>query len=155
MKVLLNDNLENLGQLGEIVEVKPGYARNYLLPRSLALHPTAHNLHVMKYKKVKAQKKLEMEKLSAEEQKQKLEALTLTIARKAGESDTLFGSVTTIDIQAKLEEMGFNVERKKFHLDEPIKKLGQHLCKIRLMEGIEATLKIDVIKEGGDTEDKQ
>ncbi|MGE5340208.1 MAG: 50S ribosomal protein L9 [Candidatus Omnitrophota bacterium] len=151
----MNDNLENLGQLGEIVEVKPGYARNYLLPRSLALHPTAHNLHVMKYKKVKAQKKLEMEKLSAEEQKQKLEALTLTIARKAGESDTLFGSVTTIDIQAKLEEMGFNVERKKFHLDEPIKKLGQHLCKIRLMEGIEATLKIDVIKEGGDTEDKQ
>jgi large subunit ribosomal protein L9 len=148
MKVLLNENLENLGRLGDIVEVKPGYARNYLYPRNLAIEPNKHNLEVMKFKKVKAQKKLELEKLSATEQKEKLEALTLTISKKAGESDTLFGSVTPAEIQAKLEEMGFAIDKKKFHIDEPIKKLGSYVCVIRLMEEIEATLKIEVIKEG-------
>lgn len=155
MKVLLNENLENLGRLGDIVEVKPGYARNYLFPRELALQPTKHNLDVMKYKKVKAQKQLELEKLSAVEQKQKIEAMTLTITKKAGESDTLFGSVTPMEIQSKLEELGFSIDKKKFHFEEPIKKLGHHECKIRIMEDIEAVLKIEVAKEGDETEDKQ
>jgi len=150
MKVILNENIEQLGRLGDIVEVKPGYARNYLLPKKLALEPNKHNLEVMKFRKLKAQKQLELEKLSAMEQKQKIEDLQLTIEKKAGESDTLFGSVTPMEIQQELEEMGITIDRKKFHLDEPIKKLGHHVCKIKLVEDIEAELRIDVVKEGGE-----
>ena len=86
------------------------------------------------------------------EQKQKLEELTLTISKKAGETDTLFGSVTPAEIEAQLQEMGVEIERKKFHLDEPIKKLGSYICKVRLMEDVEAELKIEVVKEGDDEE---
>jgi len=155
MKIILNEDIEHLGRLGDVVEVKPGYARNYLFPRGLALQPTNHNLEMIKYKKVKVQKRVELEKLSALEQKQKLEELTLTIEKKAGESDTLFGSVTTIDIQQKLEELGTHIDRKKLHLDEPIKKLGSHLCKVKLMEDIEAELKIEVVKQNEESEDKK
>jgi len=153
MKVLLNEDIEKLGRLGDLVEVKSGYARNYLFPRKLALAPTAHNLEVMKSKKKKAQKRLELEKLSAMEQKQKIEELTLTISKKAGETDTLFGSVTPAEIEAQLQEMGVEIERKKFHLEEPIKKLGSYICKVRLMEEVEADLKIEVVKEGDDEEE--
>ena len=153
MKVLLNEDIEHLGRLGDLVEVKKGYARNYLFPKKLALQPNKHNLEVMKYKKVAAQKKLELEKMSAREQKQKLEELTLVMAKKAGESETLFGSVTTAEIQQKLEEMGFHVDKKKFHLEEPIKKLGQFLCRIKLVEEIEAELKIEVIRESEESEE--
>jgi large subunit ribosomal protein L9 len=153
MKIILNEDIEHLGRLGDLVEVKSGYARNYLFPRGLALQPTKHNMEMMKYKKIKAQKRLELEKLSALEQKQKLEELTLTIEKKAGESDTLFGSVTTIEIQQKLEELGTHIDRKKLHLDEPIKKLGHHVCKVKLIEDVEAELKIEVARENEETED--
>lgn len=152
MKVILNENIENLGRVGDEVDVKPGYARNYLLPRKLAVPPTKHNLEIMKYKRVKAQKQFELEKLSANDQKQKLEEMTLTITKKAGESETLFGSVTPTEIQSLLEEMGLSLDKKKFYLDEPIKKLGLHVCKIKLMEEVEAHLKINVLKEGGEDE---
>jgi large subunit ribosomal protein L9 len=155
MKIILNEDIEHLGRLGNLVEVKPGYARNYLFPRGLALQPTGHNLEMMKHKKIKAQKRLELEKLSALDQKQKLEELTLTIKKKAGESDTLFGSVTTIEIQQKLEEMSTNIDRKKLHLDEPIKKLGHHVCKVKLIEDVEAELKIEVVRENEETEDNK
>ena len=147
MKILLNEDVEHLGRLGDIREVKPGYARNYLFPKGLALQPTRHNLEVMKYKKIKAQKKLELEKLSAMEQKQKLEELTLTIEKKAGESDTLFGSVTTMEIQQKLDEFGTHIDRKKFHLDEPIKKLGIYNIKVVLLPDVETEIKLWVVKK--------
>ena len=86
MKVILNENVDNVGKLGDIVEVKAGFARNYLLPRQLALQPTKHNVDLLKFKKVKAAKKLELEKLSAVELKKKLEELTITIKKKAGET---------------------------------------------------------------------
>lgn len=148
MKVLLNETIDTLGKLGDLVEVKPGYARNYLFPKGLAIQPNKHNLEVMKFKIVKAKKKLELEKLSAVEQKKKLEEITLVMKKKAGETDTLFGSVTAMEIEAKLAEMGITIERKKFHMDEPIKKLGSYVCKIKLVEEIEADLKIEVIREG-------
>lgn len=152
MKVILNEYIESLGRVGDIIDVKPGYARNYLFPRKLALPPTKHNMEIMKYKKVKAEKQLEIEKMSAREQKTKLEELTLVIEKKAGETDTLFGSVTPAEIQEKLEEMGVSIEKKRFHLDEPIKKLGIHVCKIRLIEDIVAEVKIEVLREGGEPE---
>lgn len=148
MKVLLNETIDTLGKLGDLVDVKPGYARNYLLPKGLALQPNKHNLEVMKFKIVKVKKKLELEKLSAVEQKKKLEEITLVMKKKAGETDTLFGSVTAMEIEAKLAEMGITIERKKFHMEEPIKKLGSYVCKIKLVEEIEADLKIEVVREG-------
>jgi len=148
MKVLLNENIESLGRLGDLVDVKAGYARNYLFPKGLALTPNKHNMEIMKFKKIKAQKQLELEKLSAMELKAKIEEITLIIEKKAGETDTLFGSVTAMEIESKLAEMGVEIERKKFHLPEPIKKLGNYVCKIKLVEDIEADLKIEVHREG-------
>ena len=152
MRVILNSDLEKLGKLGDIIEVKAGYARNYLLPRDLALAPSKHNQQLLELKKKKIQKNLEVEKLSAMEQKQKIEEITLTIAKKAGEKDTLFGSVTTAEIENMLEEMGVTIERRKLHLDEPIKRLGSYSCKVRLFDDIEAEFKIEVVKEGDETE---
>lgn len=155
MKVILNENVDNVGKLGDIVEVKAGFARNYLLPRRLALEPTKHNVDVLKFKKIKVAKKLELEKLSAVELKKKLEEITLTIKKKAGETDTLFGSVTAMEIESKLAEAGISIERKKFHMEEPIKKLGNYVCKIRLVEDIEADLKIEVTRDSeGEEADK-
>lgn len=152
MKVILNGDVETLGEVGDVVEVKPGFARNYLFPRELALEVNKHNLEVMKARKKKIKIKLELEKLSAQEQKQKLEELTLEIQKKAGEKGVLFGSVTVTEIESKLEEMGVKIERKKFHLDEPIKRLGNHTCKIRLFKDVEAELKIVVTSEDGEEE---
>ncbi len=154
MKVILNSDLEGKGELGDIGEVRPGYARNYLLPKQLALRVTKHNLEVMKARRKKVEKKLEIERLSATEQKQKIEELTLTIEKKAGENDVLFGSVTTSDIENKLEELGITLDRKKLHLDEQIKRLGHYTCKIKLMKGVDADLKIQVIGEGKGEEDQ-
>lgn len=155
MKVILNSDIEKLGSLGDIVEVKPGYARNYLFPRQLAFTPTKHNLELMEAKKKKVQKQLEIEKLSAMEQKQKIEEITIVIEKKAGEKDTLFGSVTPMEIEKKLEEMGVTIERRKLHLEEPIKRLGSYSCKVKLLEDVEAEFKIEVVKEGDESETEQ
>jgi large subunit ribosomal protein L9 len=148
MKVILNADIEKLGEVGDTVEVKPGFARNYLLPRELALTVNKHNIDLMKIRKVKHQKKMEIEKLSAEEQKQKLEALSLEITKKAGENGVLFGSVTPHEVQDLLEEMGVQIERKKFHFDEAIKRVGHYTFKIKLFKDVEAEMKLEVIGEG-------
>ena len=95
-----------------------------------------------------------MEKLSAIEQKEKLEELTLTIEKKAGENDVLFGSVTVIEIEKKLEELGLKVERKKFHLAEPIKRLGSYSCKVKLFDDVEAEIKIEVVGQEEESDKK-
>ncbi len=148
MKVILNADIEKLGEVGDTVEVKPGFARNYLLPRELALTVTKHNIDLMKIRKAKHQKKMEIEKLSAEEQKQKLEALSLKITKKAGENGVLFGSVTPHEVQDLLEEMGVQIERKKFHFDEAVKRVGHYTFKIKLFKDVEAEMKLEVIGEG-------
>jgi large subunit ribosomal protein L9 len=153
MKIILNEGIEKLGEVGDIVDVKPGFARNYLFPKSFALEMNKHNLEVMKFKKVKVQKKFELEKLTAVEQKQKIEELTITIEKKSGENDVLFGSVTTQEIQGQLESIGVSIDKRKFHLEEPIKRLGNYTCKIKLMKDVEADLKIEVVKEGEEETD--
>lgn len=147
MKVILKEYVEKLGNVGDIVNVKPGYARNYLLPKGLALEINKHNLEIMKIKKQKEEKKLQLERLNAEEQKKKIESFTITIHKKAGENDVLFGSVTTSEIEEKLKELGADIEKKKIHLDEPIKRLGNYTCKIKLLQDLEAELKIEVLKQ--------
>lgn len=148
MKVILNADIETLGEVGDTVDVKPGYARNYLLPRDLALPVNRHNIDLMKIRRAKHQKKMEIEKLSAEEQKQKLETLSLEVTKKAGENGVLFGSVTTHDVQGLLEEMGVQIESKKFHFDEAIKRVGHYTFKIKLFKDVEAEMKLEVKGEG-------
>lgn len=148
MKVLLNSDIEKLGKVGDQIEVKPGYARNYLFPNNYAVEVTKHNIELLVMKRKKIDKKLELEKLSAEEQKGKIEGLKIEISKKSGENDVLFGSVTTQEIEKKLAEAGVKIERKKIHLEEPIKKLGNFTCKLKLFESVEAEVNIEVTREG-------
>ncbi|HEX7502052.1 MAG TPA: 50S ribosomal protein L9 [Acidobacteriota bacterium] len=147
MKLILTSDVEKIGSLGDVIEVKKGFARNFLLPRKLAVEVTAHNTTLMEGKKKKHQKKLEVEKLSAIEQKQKLDGVAIVIKKKSGENDVLFGSVTTAEIEKELEAKGFSVEKKKIHLEEPIKRLGDFTAKIRLFKEVDAEIKIQVLKE--------
>jgi len=151
MKLILTSDVDKVGSLGDIIEVKKGFARNFLLPRKLAVEVTAHNVTLMEGKKKKHQKKLEVEKLSALEQKQKLDGVAIVIKKKAGENDVLFGSVTTAEIEKELEAKGFSVEKKRIHLEEPIKKLGVFAGKIKLFKDVEAEIKIEVLKDGEET----
>jgi large subunit ribosomal protein L9 len=105
----------------------------------------------MQGKKKKHQKKLEIEKLSAVEQKQKLDGVSISIKKKSGENDVLFGSVTTAEIEKELEAKGISVEKKKIHLDVPIKRLGEFTAKIKLFKDVEAEIKIEVLKDGEET----
>ena len=150
MKVILTADVEKIGSLGEVIEVKKGFARNFLLPRKLALEVNEHNLTLMDGRKKKHQKKLEEEKVSAVEQKQKLEGVSITIRKKSGENDVLFGSVTTAEIEKELATKGFSVEKKKIHLDEPIKRLGEFTAKVKLFQDVEAAIQIIVLKEEED-----
>lgn len=147
MKVILTSDVEKVGSLGDVVEVKKGFARNFLMPRQLAVEVSEHNLALMAARRKKHQKKLEQEKLAAGEQKRRLEGVALTMRKKAGENDVLFGSVTTAEIEKALADQGFAVERKKIHLDEPIKRLGDFSARIKLFQGVEAVIPIAVVKE--------
>ena len=152
MKVILTSDVEKVGSLGDVIEVKKGFARNFLMPRKLAVEVSAHNLALMEGKKKKHQKKLELEKKSAIEQQQKFAGVAITIKKKAGENDVLFGSVTTAEIEKELAAKGFSVEKKKIHLDEPIKRLGEFTAKIKLFKDVEAAIQISVQKEEEETQ---
>ncbi len=152
MKVILNSDVENLGRLGAVVTVKAGYARNYLLPKGLALPNTKENINRMVFIRKKHEEKLALEKTGAMEQKKKLESLVLEITKKAGENEVLFGSVTTMEIAEILEGKGLGVDRKRIHLSEPIKKLGEFSCTVRLFEGVDALIPIKVLREGGEAD---
>jgi large subunit ribosomal protein L9 len=147
MKVILTSDVDKIGNLGDVIEVKKGFARNYLLPRQLAMEVSAHNLALMEGRKKKHRKKQEQEKLAASEQQQKLEGVAITIRKKAGENDVLFGSVTTAEIEKAMADKGFAVEKKKIHLEEPIKRLGEFTARIKLFQGVEAAIQITVLKE--------
>jgi len=147
MKVILTSDVEKIGSLGDVIEVKKGFARNFLMPRKLAVEVSAHNLTLMENRKKKHQKKLELEKISAIEQKQKFEGVAIVIRKKAGENDVLFGSVTTAEIEKELAAKGLSVEKKKIHLEEPIKRLGEFTAKIKLFKDVEAVIQIAVQKE--------
>lgn len=152
MKVILTSDVDKVGSLGDVIEVKPGFARNFLLPRRLAVEVSEHNLALMAGRKKKHQKKLELEKQAAGEQKQKLDGVVVAIRKKAGENDVLFGSVTTAEIEKELADKGFSVEKKKIHLDEPIKRLGEFTAKIKLFQGVEAAIQVVVQKEEGEAQ---
>lgn len=145
MEVILREDIETLGKAGAVVRVKPGYARNYLLPRGLAYEATEGN------KKRIAAENRAREARRAEDRAQaaalaaRLEALSLTIAAKAGEGDRLFGSVTSQDIAAALERAGEPVDKRRIALSAPIKTLGEHRVPVRLHADVEATVRLTVV----------
>ena len=147
VQIILNEDVPNLGRTGDVVKVRPGFARNYLFPRKLAVEANPKSLHAFEHHKRIALAKREVQKGEASELKRKLEALTISIGAHAGEEGKLFGSVTNIDIERALREKGFSVERRKIHLAEPIKQLGEFTVPVRLQPDVEASLKVEVKAE--------
>jgi large subunit ribosomal protein L9 len=151
MDVILREHVDNLGKRGEIVKVADGYARNYLLPRRLALPATdANRRHVERERKI-AEAREAQEKGQAEAVAGRLAALQIAIARRVGETDQLYGSVTAADIAEFLKEKGFEVDRRKIILPEPIKAIGDYDVPLKLHREVTVPLKVRVVKEGEQT----
>ena len=149
MKVILRDNIENLGKRGDIVDVARGYGRNYLIPNKLALEVTPSNMKMVEQQQKSLRKKLEKEVKTSQEQIEKINQIQLTFLRKAGDKDSIFGSVSLSDISKALEEKGFDIEKKKILLAEPIKKLGTYRIPVKVFHDDRAEITLEVIKEGG------
>ena len=147
MKVILRENVENLGKIGDIVKVSDGYARNFLLPRKLVTIADEQNVKEIEHHKKALEKKRSRDKSAANEMLKKLEAFSCTIGRKVGENEKLFGSVTTTDIAEALSKGGFEIERRMIVLDEPIKKLGVVSVPVKLQPEVTAQLKVWVVQE--------
>jgi large subunit ribosomal protein L9 len=147
IEVILKEDVEHLGHRGDVVKVAPGYARNYLLPRQLALAVSEGNKRQIEHmKKVAAQRAAE-EKALAEQLAARVGAVVCVIARKVGETDTLYGSVTAADITEVLAAQGIEVDRRKIQLPDPIKTLGDHKVPIRLHRDVTAQITVQVVKE--------
>ena len=147
MRVILKQDVENLGSKGDIVDVAPGFGRNYLIPRRLALEVTSSNMKMIEIERQALKKRLEKERLSYEELIQKLNQVTLSFKRKAGEKDIIFGSVSSSDIKDALHELGFEIDKKKILLEEPIKRLGNYTLSIKIFQEDQAEIKVEIIKE--------
>jgi large subunit ribosomal protein L9 len=144
MQVILREEVENLGTIGDVVKVKPGYARNFLLPRGLAVEASTRNLREVEHqKRVIADKRLREQK-TAGAVAEKLGSVTLTFALRAGEDGKLFGSVTNQDIHRALEERGFAVERRRILLNEPIKTLGEHQVAVHVGPDVKTTIAVTI-----------
>jgi large subunit ribosomal protein L9 len=148
MEVILREHVDNLGRRGEIVKVADGYARNYLLPRKLALLVTEGNKRQIERERAKFDAREAEEKGVAGALAERLASLELIIARRVGETDVLYGSVTSADIAEALLAKGFEVDRRKLQLQEPIKKLGQYDVPIKLHRDVTTHVKVRVIAEG-------
>jgi large subunit ribosomal protein L9 len=148
VQIILNEEVANLGRPGDVVKVRAGYARNYLLPRKLAVEANPKNLRAFEHQKNVAMLKREALQTKAVGLKARLEALAITVGARAGEEGKLFGSVTNIDIERALREKGIEVERRRIMLAEPIKQLGEFTVPVRLSAEVDAQLKVTVAAEG-------
>lgn len=144
MKVILQKDVKDVGRVGELVNVSEGFARNFLFPRKLAAEATEKR--VKEYEHLKRVAETKKKKALAERQEllNKINGTTVSFKLAAGETDKLFGTVTTTDISKELQKLGFSVDRRDIHLEEPIKVLGQHKAIVRYAEGMEAKIQISV-----------
>lgn len=147
-KVLLREDVDDLGARGEIVRVRAGYARNYLLPRNLAVEASAGNVKGIEAERAALLKKEAKERASAEAQSEQMSSLDLEFKRKAGEQGALYGSVTSMDIAEALRERGYEIDRHRIHLREPLKRLGEYTVPVRLHREVTIDLKVRVAPEG-------
>jgi large subunit ribosomal protein L9 len=149
VKVILREDIDKLGEAGEIVSVKPGYARNYLLPQDLAYEATEASVRQLEQERERAEQRARRDYLEARRRASQLEDIQLTFHARAGEESKLFGSIGTADIADRLKEQGldFEVDRKDVELDEPIKALGVYDVAIKLHQEVRPEIKVWVIKE--------
>jgi large subunit ribosomal protein L9 len=147
MEVILKEDVAKLGHRGDVVKVAEGYGRNYLLPRKLAVEATKANKAVIEQMKASAVRKSAKEKSEAELLAKQFADVSLSFERKVGEKDHLFGSVTSADIAGELEKKGFNVDRRKIHLDDPLKTLGEFHVPVKLHRDVTAHVKVTINKE--------
>ena len=147
MEVILRDDIEKLGQRGQVVKVAAGYARNFLLPRRMAVAATSSNKKIVEQERQAHLRRETKVTGEAQELAKMMSAVEVTIAQKAGENDQLFGSVTSSDIAAALEKLGYNVDRKKIQLDDSIKTLGDYKASIRLHREVSVDIPIHVVRE--------
>jgi len=156
MKVILKQDVENVGKRGDVVNVAPGFGRNYLIPKKLAAVVTASNLKMVEIDRQALKKRLEKERLSYQDVIQNLNQVSLRFVRKAGEKDMIFGSVSLTDIKDELDKLGFDIDKKKIVFDEPIKRLGHYTVPIKVFHEDKAEVKVDIVREEGEgTEDKK
>ncbi len=144
MKLILKENIETLGQIGDIVKVAPGYARNYLLPKGLAIEATVKNAKALDHAKRQMAYKKNKELESAKNLSAKLAAVNVTLSHKAGEEGKLFGSVTTMEIAEFLKAQGFEIDRKKIVLPEAIKQVGEYNLAVKIHPEVAASVKVTV-----------
>ncbi|HOE13533.1 MAG TPA: 50S ribosomal protein L9 [Candidatus Saccharicenans sp.] len=147
MKVILLESVEKVGKKGDVLNVAPGFARNYLIPRKLAMEVTPSNIKMVEMRQKALKKKEEKERLSYQELIKKLNEVHLEIRRRSSEKDVIFGSVSAADIQEELAKLGFEVDKKKIMLDEPIKRLGTFTIPIKIYHDERAEIKVTVSKE--------
>ncbi len=148
--VLLREDIDTLGGRGEVVKVKSGYARNYLLPQGLATLATKGNVKQIEGERAALLKKAAIEKATADAQKEQMSSIALEFERKAGEGGTLFGSVTSMDIAAALQGKGYEIDRRKIVLREPIKETGEYTVKVKLHREVTLDVPVKVTAEGGE-----
>jgi large subunit ribosomal protein L9 len=147
MKVILKQDVEKLGRRGDVVNVAPGFGRNYLIPRKMALAVTATNLKTIEIERQALKKKVEVERKTFQTLVQKLNEVSLTFARRAGDKDVIFGSVSSGDVKEALDALGYDIDKKKIHLDEPIKRLGNFTVPVKVSTDDRAEVKIVVVRE--------
>jgi large subunit ribosomal protein L9 len=147
MQIILQEDIEKLGHRGDVVTVKPGYARNFLLPRKLAIEATAGNMKVLERIRTTLAKKTATELEAAQKQAVLLSGVSLRFTRKTGENDQLFGSVTNADIADGLAAQGFKIDKRQVQLAEPIKVLGEYPVTIKVFRDVTAEIKVHVAKE--------
>ena len=147
MEVILKEDVVKLGSRGDVVKVAAGYGRNYLLPKKLAIEANAANKAVIAQMKASAVRRNAKEKAGAEELAKQIDAVVVNFTRKAGEGDHLFGSVTSSDIAAELTKKGFDIDRRKIQLHEPLKQLGDFTIAVKLHKEVTAHFKVVIEKE--------
>lgn len=147
MEVILREDIDKLGNRGQVVKVADGYARNYLVPKRLAVAATEANKKIVEQERQAALRREAKEASDASELGKMLGNITVQIAQKAGENDQLFGSVTAKDIAESLERQGYNIERRKIQLEEPIKTLGEHKVTLRLHRDVSVEIPVNVVRE--------
>ena len=147
MEVILREHVDNLGRRGDVVKVATGYARNYLLPRKLALPVTTGSQRQIERERANAEARDAEEKAGAEALSQRMAALDISIARRVGDNKTMYGSVTSADVAQALKTKGFEVDKRKIVLSEPIKSVGEHAIAVKIHRDVTAEVKIKVVPE--------
>jgi large subunit ribosomal protein L9 len=147
MKVILREDVRNIGSMGQIIDVADGFGRNYLVPRGLAVEANTKNIKSLEHEKKVIQEKAKKIRNQAQDLAGKISNTTLVIKAKAGEEGKLFGSVTTMDVAEQLKKAGFDIDKKKISMEEPIKRIGSHTVKIKIHPEIATEVKVEVIEE--------